>query len=520
MAHPNDRLWLAIARHEEHIYLLEYDQLQTLAGEADGHGASDQARHMLCGRLLGPFTDIICMFASDVGGQWGVFRVLSYWSDLLEVGLWFPEVVVIWEQLPHPSPSQVVDAVASQLLYDMLWTKGILYPMAWSIQVVEVSDADILAHILTHCHRARRRRRESQTLYSLSHMIALFRGAWDHSSTMMDIYFNPIIASRYQNLVPQTLSVCLEAFLHILGHQHCNRVSWMIAASITFNAMPPGMHGGLIVIGLYSRGWSVDEYLREFIRLATRAFTRRPRLPFLLIVHRAIDYVLSFVADSWYSADHVEGALKEAFGTEQNMFTVDNNRTKVAVTATTTISLLCIFTNSNHGRVRPADYGRYQRPPPESQDIVDMEGYTPIQPYNARTMVWEAARCTSAAPCGKQILREGLTKKKQSRRSAKDPEDDTWENLSTPGEFPPTLRKKPPVGPPDDSSSESDKASGGENGPSWYQAAEGGAQNIPDLKIPLRPTFSGEGKDIKPEGFNGWATELSCYLLLKNINVE
>ncbi|KAG0124876.1 hypothetical protein HOY82DRAFT_617347 [Tuber indicum] len=331
MAHPNDSLWLAIARHEEQIYLLEYDWLQTLAvgsltntqpvlialiaddtksralgtiltghqgrpgvhlhyhshagmaepllfadcgllnlglnsqmaspdrsnsrskpsarrpllwlrGEADGHGTSDQARHMLCGHLLGPFTDIICIFASDVGGLWGVVRVLSYWSDLLEVGLWFPEVVVIWEQPPYPSPSPVVDAVAPQLLYDMLCTKGILYPMAWGIQVVEVSDADILVHILTHCHRARRRRRESQTLYSLSHMIALFRGACDHASTTMDISFNPIIASRYQNPVPQTLSVCLEAFLHILGYQHFNRASRMIAASIAFNAMPPGMH--------------------------------------------------------------------------------------------------------------------------------------------------------------------------------------------------------------------------------------------------------------------------------------
>ncbi|KAG0133090.1 hypothetical protein HOY82DRAFT_483158 [Tuber indicum] len=659
MAHPNDSLWLAIARHEEQIYLLEYDRLQTLAvgsltntqpvlialieddtksralstiltghqgrpgvhlhyhshagmaepllfadcgllnlglnsqmaspdrsnsrskpsarrpllwlrGEADGHGASDQARHMLCGRLLGPFTDIICIFTSDVGGLWGVVRVLSYWSDLLEVGMWFPEVVMIWEQPPYPSPSPVVDSVAPQLLYDMLCTKGILYPMAWGIQVVEVSDADILVHILTHCHRARRRRRESQTLYSLSHMIALFRRACDHASTTMDISFNPIITSRYLNAVPQTLSVCLEAFLHMLGHQHFNRASWMIAASIAFNAMPPGMHtfppdlifdtlyrgkceiairksqmhspitflenirclvqdeicsvhsyerwsaeyhlmglkrewgpinkpitdmvrfvclvrfperklpcghsfceiclevfgarckvqpytisigecmicfarfngvrvhikpptagariltvdgggirgvvalssliqheaaifrivgvelpiqecfdlaigtssGGLIVLGLFSRGWSVDECLQEFIRLASRAFTWRPRLPFLPILHRAIDYILSFVVDSRYSADHVEVALKEAFGTEQNMFTADNNRTKVAVTATTTKSLPCIFASYNSGRVRPTDCGRYQRPPPESPDIVDMEGYTPIQPYN------------------------------------------------------------------------------------------------------------------------------------------
>ncbi|PWW72047.1 FabD/lysophospholipase-like protein [Tuber magnatum] len=131
--------------------------------------------------------------------------------------------------------------------------------------------------------------------------------------------------------------------------------------------------GGLIALGLLFQGWSVDECLRQFIRLANKAFRRRPHPTCLPILCRVIDYIYSFVADSQYSADGIEEALKEAFGDERDMCARDNNKTKVAVTATTTNSLPCIFTSYNSGGERPLDCD-----------------YTVVRPYDRGIKVWEA----------------------------------------------------------------------------------------------------------------------------------
>ncbi|PWW77234.1 hypothetical protein C7212DRAFT_343067 [Tuber magnatum] len=52
-----------------------------LGAEGGGPFHSDRVRRLLCEQLLGPFTDVICIFALDVGGLWGVVRFLSYWSS-------------------------------------------------------------------------------------------------------------------------------------------------------------------------------------------------------------------------------------------------------------------------------------------------------------------------------------------------------------------------------------------------------------------------------------------------------
>ncbi|KAG0633808.1 hypothetical protein HOY80DRAFT_1062467 [Tuber brumale] len=540
MAYPNHSLWLTIVRDTNQICLLEYDRLQALAatsvtntqpvlisligrdsqyralkpilladcgllsldltpeasldsdlqcipharrpllwlgGDGDGYRPYDRVRQLLCGQLLGPFTHVLCIFASDVGGLWGVVRFISHWGSLLGVGLWFPEIVVIRGPATNTPRTPAIDTVETQLLSDMMRTMGASCPLG--IEVVEVSDAHIMGHILASCHRARERRRHSQTLYSFSHMIALFGQACDHAAETLDDPFNPIIASRYLNPVPPTISLCLEAFLNILGPQRFHRASRLIASSIAFNAMPPRMHAfpplcifdtlyrapcetaiqrarvnspiaslasirslvqdEICAVHDYSMGsaeyyrktlkrqWepidkpissqvfgercndqaytfhilecvicsarfdgvrvhikpptagarilavdgggvrgvvaltslvrleaavsriigvelpiqdlfdlaigtsSAEECLRQFIRLANRAF-RRPHLTCLPILPRIIDYILSFVADSQYSAETIEEALQEAFGSERDIFTSDNNRTKVAGT--------------------------------------------------------------------------------------------------------------------------------------------------------------------------------------------
>lgn len=196
---------------------------------------------MLFGQLLGPFTDVICIFASDVGGLWGVVRFLSHWRDQLRVGLWLPEVVVIRESPPDGSPDPIIDSLETQLLYDMVYSTGA--SCMPEMKVVVVSDRDVMMFILARCHRARERRLLGQTLYSFHHMLVLFQQACNHIVKTIDFPFNPIIASRYQNPVPSTLVDCLTSFLHLLDPEDSPSASRLIASSIAFNAMPPGVHG-------------------------------------------------------------------------------------------------------------------------------------------------------------------------------------------------------------------------------------------------------------------------------------
>jgi hypothetical protein len=131
---------------------------------------------------------------------------------------------------------------------------------------------------------------------------------------------------------------------------------------------------------------------------------------------------------------------------------------------------------------------------------------------------------------GKQIPRQDLTRKKQPRRSAKEPGDPAnTDDTQPPGEFPSTPAKKPSFEPPIDpeSSSESDMAStgGGPSGGGGKSRARPQEEEVPAAFEPLKFTlhlpakFTGEGKDLKPEAFDRWATELSHFLLLQGKDV-
>ncbi|KAI5796092.1 acyl transferase/acyl hydrolase/lysophospholipase, partial [Pyronema domesticum] len=130
--------------------------------------------------------------------------------------------------------------------------------------------------------------------------------------------------------------------------------------------------GGLIVFGLFINGWSVGECANQFVRLAEKAFSKPRNL-------------LISIFTSRYSAGGMDEALKEAFGDEKSLIDWSHASfpTKVAVTATTTDTpSACIFGNYIVEGFQPPDCGYSLVILPDDQNI----------------RVWEAARCTSAAP--------------------------------------------------------------------------------------------------------------------------
>jgi hypothetical protein len=107
--------------------------------------------------------------------------------------------------------------------------------------------------------------------------------------------------------------------------------------------------GGLVVFGMFLKGWTPVESLKQFVALAKMSFWPRAwvaRIPGLLNIH---DLLVSYFADSRYSSSGIERALQEAFGQRRIMEHQGHHlNTKVAVTATTiTDSSPCIFANYN-----------------------------------------------------------------------------------------------------------------------------------------------------------------------------
>lgn len=116
--------------------------------------------------------------------------------------------------------------------------------------------------------------------------------------------------------------------------------------------------GGLIVLGLFLKGLTTLKCLDKFVLLSKKAF--RPRKIFSSIkllkfmshpnyLRKAVEVIISFLADSHYAADGLEEALQSTFGKHTSMQDSSPNHlcvTKVGVTATSADTTIpCIFTN-------------------------------------------------------------------------------------------------------------------------------------------------------------------------------
>jgi len=118
--------------------------------------------------------------------------------------------------------------------------------------------------------------------------------------------------------------------------------------------------GGLVVCGMFLKGWTPADSLKKFVALAKVSFRPRAwvaRIPVLLNIH---DLLVSYFADSRYSSSGIERALQGVFGQRRMMEHQGHNlHTKVAVTATTIAdSSPCIFANYNGEQVLGRESGK------------------------------------------------------------------------------------------------------------------------------------------------------------------
>ncbi|CZT07006.1 uncharacterized protein RAG0_12591 [Rhynchosporium agropyri] len=143
--------------------------------------------------------------------------------------------------------------------------------------------------------------------------------------------------------------------------------------------------GGVATIGFFAKYWTPKQCLAFFLKFARIIFPpkRGCRFSICAILRRIFAF---YLADGGYDAAILEEALKEALGSDR-MFDSAKSRPsgmKYAVTATTiSDATLCLISNYN-GSSPPGKDSRYKhlRATRTTQEM----------------LLWEAARCTTAAP--------------------------------------------------------------------------------------------------------------------------
>ncbi|KAH8799647.1 acyl transferase/acyl hydrolase/lysophospholipase, partial [Xylogone sp. PMI_703] len=144
--------------------------------------------------------------------------------------------------------------------------------------------------------------------------------------------------------------------------------------------------GGLIIMAMFLNGWSIDESIEAFEKLAKLAFKRREVLN-IPILSRIYELSKSYLTDGLYPAENIEAALKSVFPIDRSILDYSHTtsigaRVRLPV-ATIHDPSCCIFTNYNGVGTREQD-----------------QAYHIIQPEDGygKVPLWEIARSASAAP--------------------------------------------------------------------------------------------------------------------------
>ncbi|CZT11980.1 uncharacterized protein RAG0_15979 [Rhynchosporium agropyri] len=143
--------------------------------------------------------------------------------------------------------------------------------------------------------------------------------------------------------------------------------------------------GGLIVMAMFLNGLPVTECVKVFEKLSHKAFNRG-FVSSNSIFSRLRELLISYFADSLYSAHNLEEGLRMQFGADVSLMdhsAATTKGAKVGITVTGVPNAELVCTNYNGVGSRPPGSGYHHVLSDESSN---------------RVRVWEAARCTSAAP--------------------------------------------------------------------------------------------------------------------------
>ncbi|KAJ9607014.1 hypothetical protein H2204_015708, partial [Knufia peltigerae] len=230
--------------------------LRTVPGGSEPHHMQ-RTEQAIYSRLLLPFTDVFCFFASDLGGFRGVASQLAGWLRDVTVPISTPfirpSVVIVTDKIPL---TQMAETEAQKALLFLLNEETSQDPslLFSCIEVVAVphiqkfrspGSLERLKHrLLLRIRKAEQFRRETRTLYSLTHFAAFFKSACEHFSTSDSEPFDFIKASRSHNPLAEDHALHLASLLRTCNTAQdlTDFVVPVIASSLMMDSYPPDCH--------------------------------------------------------------------------------------------------------------------------------------------------------------------------------------------------------------------------------------------------------------------------------------
>ncbi|KFY11829.1 hypothetical protein V491_07045 [Pseudogymnoascus sp. VKM F-3775] len=357
-------------------------------------------------RLLSLFTDVICLFAQDYGGLDAVAETLITWATIgpasnLEHPI-RPRLLIVanisgnhfasealrlqLKVLSHPGFS---DSFSSLNVINVLGVSGHT-PRGHFSAFEQVLKEEIrlqrAARINTH------------TLFSMVHIAAFFDLALENFARSPPSTFSFIHASRDDFKVSPNFPEHLRSFMRVLADKKLpGQYAWeFIASAIILDAFPPDMHmfsPSEVFRVLYREECvlGIQEYL-DTQQLSANLFAKiifaskaKARLSIWswMSLWSWISWIMR-ISGGRYDADILEKVLQEAYGTTPMFHTARPSGMKYAVTATTlSDATLCLISNYHMEGKQTSNLG-YKHLPPTSD--------------KGEILMWEAARCTTAAP--------------------------------------------------------------------------------------------------------------------------
>ncbi|RKL22129.1 hypothetical protein BFJ72_g14758 [Fusarium proliferatum] len=397
-------------------------------------GNTSQSLAAIYSRLLGPFTNVVCIFASSFTSTTELGTFLSTWlrsawsrtqvpnspsaseqsmpHDFLVA---LPRLIVLTEEKSSPG-SGFLESLKASLEATVFEQTGFFLNRAFSSLTVKdtATEACILrqrrytkvtAFLDSECAVARRTFERLNMLYHTHTMVDLFSRAYH--CLLNNEAFDPVAASRTWSPVPPNAAQQIVRFLSEHKDEETLRTFALpyLVSAIRANAYPAEAHqagcvkkvlkgkkeeeavkrliveiSGICALTLAHKGISVKKAIQDFTDLSQRVFVSQP------IWARAFNLI---ARGSIYDSSAIDEALKRHYGESKlSDYTPATARAaKVLVTVKGTPKGDQILSNFNGVGLDDSrkDFEQAFRHPN------DEEGQEAI-------LAWQAARSTSAAP--------------------------------------------------------------------------------------------------------------------------
>ena len=209
--------------------------------------------------VISPFTDVYCLFATDIGGFRQVACVVAAWlqqTPLICPSALLPQLMVVTDKIPSGKRSEVeakralLSLIAEETKIDVFAQFSVLDVVSLPRQeLASAAQFSLLkSRVIQASNEVRCRRQACRMLFSAVHFNAFFDLACDHFSKNSSAPFNFIRASRVDNPIAEDLAEHVTNLIRLVQCPDAllNHAIPMIASSLLLDSYPPDAHGKLL----------------------------------------------------------------------------------------------------------------------------------------------------------------------------------------------------------------------------------------------------------------------------------